>query len=61
MFQGEWFQGFKVSVRVVGKLLPPCSFSCFCHFSCQVFSSLSKHSGDGKSFLYRSHTGHKQL
>ena len=46
----------KVSVRVVGKLLPPCSFSCFCHFSCQVFSSLSKHSGDGKSFWYSSQT-----
>ena len=41
----------KVRVRFVGKLLSPCP--CCCHFICQLYSSLSNHSGDGRSLSYR--------
>lgn len=42
----------RVSVRLDGGLVSPCSFSCCCHFSCQQCSSLSRHSGDERSPLY---------
>ena len=46
-----------VRVGLEGRLASPSSFNCFCHFSCQQCSSLSMHSGDGKSLSYNSTSG----
>ena len=41
-----------VRVGLEGRLVSPCSLSFFCHLICQLCSSLSIQSGDGKSHSY---------